>query len=673
MNYLVIKLVNNSNIIPEDNYRYLKIIIMKNITVLYLTILSLFSLCNYAQKAKVSSADKKYDNYAYVDAIKTYERLIEKGYKTPEMLEKLGNSYYFKADLENAAKWYGELYSLAPDLTPENYYRYAQSLKSIKEYEKADQMMTKFSQMNTNDSRAKLATDQKDYLAIIKKNSGRYIIEDAGINTEYSDFGSSFFGDKIVFSSARPNGKVFEDKDSWTGEGFTNLYMANKSDNGALSSAEHVSGNINSKYNESTATFTKDGETVYFTRNNYLEKKGKDKNGSINLKIYRATLKQGKWDKITELPFNSDNYNVAHPALSPDNKYLYFASDMPGTFGQSDIYKVAIHLDGSFGTPENLGDIINTEGRETFPFMTEDNELYFSSDGHPGLGGLDVFVYKVETDKWYKKVLNVGELLNSSKDDFGFLINSVTKLGYFTSNRDGGIGSDDIYKFKEIKKIQYPCEQFLAGKVTDKASGISLEGAKVTLYDNEYKMLKVIMADKDGKFDFGAIECNSKYHIKTENETYTTIEVPVAIASESGTTFVPLMLDKAIKELKLGDDLAIVLELKTILFDVNKSNIRPDAAIELAKILDAMEQNPNIKVDIRSHTDSRNTADYNRKLSDRRAKSTMAWLVKNGISKSRLTAKGYGESQLLNKCSDGVKCSEAEHQVNRRSEFIIVK
>jgi len=645
---------------------------MKKITTYF--IVFIISVMNvYSQKSSLAKGDKEYGQFAYVDAIKTYERLIEKGYKTPEMLEKLGNSYYFKADLENAAKWYGELYSLAPDLTPENYYRYAQSLKSIKEYEKADQMMTKFSQMNTNDSRAKLATDQKDYLAIIKKNSGRYIIEDAGINTEYSDFGSSFFGDKIVFSSARPNGKVFEDKDSWTGEGFTNLYMANKSDNGALSSAEHVSGNINSKYNESTATFTKDGETVYFTRNNYLEKKGKDKNGSINLKIYRATLKQGKWDKITELPFNSDNYNVAHPALSPDNKYLYFASDMPGTFGQSDIYKVAIHLDGSFGTPENLGDIINTEGRETFPFMTEDNELYFSSDGHPGLGGLDVFVYKVETDKWYKKVLNVGELLNSSKDDFGFLINSVTKLGYFTSNRDGGIGSDDIYKFKEIKKIQYPCEQFLAGKVTDKASGISLEGAKVTLYDNEYKMLKVIMADKDGKFDFGAIECNSKYHIKTENETYTTIEVPVAIASESGTTFVPLMLDKAIKELKLGDDLAIVLELKTILFDVNKSNIRPDAAIELAKILDAMEQNPNIKVDIRSHTDSRNTADYNRKLSDRRAKSTMAWLVKNGISKSRLTAKGYGESQLLNKCSDGVKCSEAEHQVNRRSEFIIVK
>jgi outer membrane protein OmpA-like peptidoglycan-associated protein/tetratricopeptide (TPR) repeat protein len=645
---------------------------MKKITTYYIV----FIICVmnvYSQKSSLAKGDKEYSQFAYVDAIKTYERLFEKGYKSADMLEKLGNSYYFKADLQNAAKWYGELYSLAPDLSPEYYYRYAQSLKAIKEYDTADQMMAKFSQMNTNERRAKLAIEQKDYLAIIKKNSGRYTIENAGINTKYSDFGSSFFGDKIVFSSARPNGRIYERKDSWTGEGYTNLYMADKNEYETLSTAEHISGNINSKFNESTAVFTKNGETVYFTRNNYLEKKGKDKDGTILLKIYRATLKKGTWENITELPFNSDNYNVAHPALSPDEKHLYFASDMPSTLGQSDIFKVAINLDGSFGTPENLGDIINTEGRETFPFITEDNELYFASDGHPGLGGLDVFVYKVENEKWYKKVLNVGETLNSPKDDFGFLINSVTRLGYFTSNRDGGVGNDDIYKFKELKKIQYPCEQFLAGKVTDKASGISLDGSKVTLFDSEYKMLKVVMANNKGEFDFGPVGCNTKYYIKAEKEAYNTIEVPVVIAGESGTTFVPLMLDKSVKELKIGDDLAIVLELKIILFDLNKSNIRPDAAIELAKILDVMQQNPNIKVDIRSHTDCRNTADYNKKLSDRRAKSTMAWLVKNGIDKKRLTAKGYGESQLLNKCSDGVKCSEAEHQVNRRSEFIIVK
>jgi outer membrane protein OmpA-like peptidoglycan-associated protein len=645
---------------------------MKKITTYFIVfIIGVMNI--YSQKSSLAKGDKEYSQFAYVDAIKTYERLFEKGYKSPEMLEKLGNAYYFKADLQNAAKWYGELYSLSADLIPEYYYRYAQSLKAIREYDTADQMMAKFSQMNANERRAKLAAEQKDYLAVIKKNSGRYTIEDAGINTKNSDFGSSFFGDKIVFSSARSSGKVYEDKDSWTGEGFTNIYVANKSDNGVLSAAERIAGNINSKYNESTAVFTRDGETVYFTRNNYLDKKGKDKNGTINLKIYGATLKKGDWDKITELPFNSDNYNVAHPALSPDNKYLYFASDMPGTLGQSDIYKVVINYDGSFGIPENLGEAINTEGRETFPFVTEENELYFSSDGHPGLGGLDIFVCKIEKDNWYKKVLNVGETLNSSKDDFGFLINTVTKLGYFTSNRDGGVGNDDIYKFKELKKIQYPCDQSLDGKVTDKISGTVLDETRVTLFDNEYKILKVIMADNQGKYDFGSVDCNTKYYIRAEKEAYSTIEVPVSITGESGTTFVPLMLDKSIKQLKVGDDLAIVLELKAILFDLNKSTIRPDAAIELAKILDVMEQNPNIKVDIRSHTDSRNSADYNEKLSGRRAKSTMAWFIKKGIDKSRLTAKGYGESQLLNKCSDGVKCTDAEHQINRRSEFIIVK
>lgn len=627
----------------------------------------------YSQKSSLAKGDKEYGLFAYVDAIKTYERLFSKGYKSADMLEKLGNSYYFKGDLQNAAKWYGELHSLNTNLTPEIYYRYAQSLKAIKDYHNADLMMAKFSQMNANDQRAKLASGQKDYLEVIKKNSGRYNMEDTEINTEYSDFGSSFFGDKIVFSSARNSGKVYQRKDSWTGESYTNLFTAIKKDDGRLSSAELFSDNINSKFNESTAVFSKDGETVYFTRNNYLEKKGKNKDQTVMLKIYRATLKKGTWENVTELPFNSNNYSAAHPALSPDEKYLYFASDMPGSLGLSDIFRVTINFDGGFGIPENLGDIINTEGRETFPYVTAKNELYFASDGHPGLGGLDVFVCKLEKEKKYTNVLNVGEPINSPKDDFAFLIDSETKLGYVTSNRDGGAGNDDIYKFKELKKIQYPCEQSLAGTVTDKASGASLAGSKVTLYDNEYKMLKAVIADNEGKFDFEKVDCNTKYYIRTEKEKYTTIEVPVNIADESGKTFVPLMLDKVIIELKLGDDLAIVLELKPIFFDLNKSNIRPDAEIELAKILDVMEQNPNIVVDIRSHTDSRNSKDYNKKLSDRRAKSTMAWLVKNGIDKKRLSAKGYGESELLNKCSDGVKCTESEHQVNRRSEFIIVK
>ena len=644
---------------------------MKKITTFYIVfIISVMNI--YSQKSSLAKADKEYGQFAYVDAIKTYERVFAKGYKSADMLKKLGNAYYFKADLDNAAKWYGELFSLTTDVEPEYYYRYAQSLKAIKQYDKADEMLAKFAQLNGNDRRAKLAAEQKNYLTLIKKNSGRYEIQDAGVNTEYSDYGTSFFGDKVVFASARSNKKVYEKKSPWTGEGYTNLYSADKGADGVLSNPESLSDKINSKYNESTLVLTKDEQTIYFTRNNYLKKKGKDDSGSVLMKIYKATIKNGKWNDVTELPFNSDSYSVAHPALSPDEKYLYFSSNMPGTLGQSDIFRVIINYDGTFGSPENLGNVVNTEGRETFPFVSAENELYFSSDGHPGLGGLDVFVYRVD-NKWYKEVLNVGESLNSSKDDFGFAINTISKLGYFSSNKEGGKGGDDIYKFKEIKKIQFPCDQFLAGKVTDKQSGVALVGSKVTLSDDNYKIIKVITADNEGKFDFGAIDCNTQYHIKAEKQGFNTIEVPLVIGNESGKTFLPLMLDKTIIELKVGDDLAIVLELKPIFFDLNKSDIRPDAALELSKILDVMLQNPNIIVDIRSHTDSRNSAEYNRKLSDRRAKSTMNWLVKNGIDKKRLTAKGYGESQLINKCKDGVKCTESEHQVNRRSEFIIIK
>ena len=589
------------------------------------------------------------------------------------MLEKLGNAYYFKADLENAAKWYGELFGMTQDVDPEYYYRYAQSLKAIKDYKKADEMMAKFSEKNGNDLRAKLAASQKDYLAVIKKNSGRYTIENAGINSSKSDYGSAFYNNKVVFTSARDTGGVGKRKQGWTGESFTNLYAADMGAEGALSAPQRFGNKLNSKFNEATPVFTKDGKTVYFTRNNYLTKKGKDKEGTTLLKIYKATLEGDTWSNITELPFNSDDYNVAHPALSPDEKTLYFASNMPGTHGQSDLFKVAINSDGSFGKPENLGTVINTEGRETFPFITKENELYFASDGHPGLGGLDVFVSKAEKDGSYKDVFNVGEPLNSSYDDFSFLINNTTHIGYFTSNRTNGEGNDDIYKFKETKKLEYTCEQLLTGVVTDQQTGAPIANARVTLADQDHKTLKQMQTDADGKFDFGIVGCELKYYITTERPEYNTVETPTITAKESGKTYVPIELEKTEQPVKPGDDLAKAFKIKIIYFDLDKSNIRPDAAVDLAKILDVLEQHPTMEIDIRSHTDSRQTFKYNEALSDRRAKSTMAWLISKGIDKSRLTAKGYGETQLVNNCADGVNCTEEQHQANRRSEFIITK
>lgn len=646
---------------------------MKNkIIVLFLS--GMVSISLFSQHLKVIKGDREYEKYAYVDAIKTYECLYEKGYKSVDLLQKLGNAYYFNGKLEQAAKWYAVLFVMTADVDPEYYYRYAQSLKGINEYGKADVMMAKFSQKNADDIRTKLAAVQQDYLAIIKKNSGRYTIENSGINSKYSDYGSSFFGDKLIFTSTRDTGDFVKKIDCWTGEGFSALYQASKKEDGKLFSVGCFSKELNSKFHESSPVFTKDGKTVYFTRNNLLNGKiGRDKNEIILLKIYKASLENKVWTNYVELAFNSDNYSVAHPALSSDEKTLYFASNMPGTLGQSDLFKVSIKENGDFGEPQNLGKGINTEGRETFPFVTPENELYFASDGHPGLGGLDVFVSKAEKDGSYTKVYNLGEPLNSSKDDFSFVIDSKTRRGYVSSNREGGEGSDDIYRFIETTKIEYTCEHFLSGIVSNKETETPLGGAKVSLSDSQFKPLKEMVTDANGKFDFGLIDCSSKYYIKTEKTDYITIENPIISIPESGSTFLKVVLDKAIKKLVVGDDLAKILELKRINFDLSKSDIRADAALELSKIFDVLQQNSNMKIDIRSHTDSRQSNSYNQKLSDRRAKATMEWLIKNGINASRLSAKGFGETQLINKCVDGVKCSEAEHQENRRSEFIIVR
>jgi len=309
--------------------------------------------------------------------------------------------------------------------------------------------------------------------------------------------------------------------------------------------------------------------------------------------------------------------------------------------------------------------------------ITSDNEIYFASDGHPGLGGLDVFVSRKEKDGNYKYVLNLGEPINSSQDDFGFLINDVTRIGYVTSNRDGGIGSDDIYKFKETKRIEYPCEQQLKGIVTDQLTRLPLVNSKVTLTDLDYKILKEYTTDSEGKFDFGDVLCNYKYYVKVEKKEYSTTEKKVAIENQSGEAIVALDLEKEVKEVKVNDDLFKAFAIKQIYFDIDKSYIRIDAEIELAKILDVLEQYPMMEIDVRSHTDCRQTAQYNLSLSDKRAKATINWLIQKGINKSRVTGRGYGESELANNCecepTNESSCSEVEHQANRRSEFIITK
>ena len=644
---------------------------MKRQLLLCLAIISFLSNSGFAQKAKIAAADKKYNSYAYIDAIQTYERLAEKGYQSVEMFEKLGNAYYFNSDFEKAVQSYEKLYQLQSELAPEYFYRYAQSLKATGKEKEAATILAKFENKSSDDSRSKRLKNNTDYLEDIKANVGIYTIENAGINSKYSDYGSTIVDNKLIFTSARDTGGVGQRKHAWTGEHFTNLYAAGVNGELIPSNPVRYDANVNSKFHEATPVFTKDGNTMYFTRNNYLDgKKGKDANKVTLLKIYKATLVNNRWTNVTELPFNSNNFSTAHPALSPDEQTLYFVSDRPGTIGQSDLYKVAINSNGTYGEPINLGVEINTEGRETFPFVTKDNQLYFASDGHPGLGGLDVFTTKINNDGSFGEVENDGAEVNSPKDDFGYYRDSEINKGFFSSNRDGGLGSDDIYRFTSKDK----CKQILKGIVTDSATGETLAGVQLILLNKQYKVIAETTSDALGYYAFD-VNCRRIYHVRANKKDYTSKETKLRTPEVTGETKLDIQLESTICRVAVGDDLGKCFGIKMIYFDLDKSNIRKEAALDLAKILDVLIQNPTMKLDIRSHTDCRQTAKYNMALSDRRAKATIAWLVSKGIDSSRLTGRGYGESQLINDCgcepTNASNCTEEQHQMNRRSEFII--
>lgn len=636
----------------------------------YTALFLLLFLNTIAQTTSINNANDKYEKYAYVDAIKVYESVANKGYKDEKMFQRLGNSYYFNGELVKALKWYDELFAMNEQQEPEYLYRYAQCLKSAGNYAKADAILEKFNQKVTTDKRGVLFESNKNYLEEIKNNSGRFEIADAGINSNYSDYGSAIFNDKLVFTSARDTGGIAKKNFKWTNKSFTNLYTAELKSDGSIGVPQRFQKKVNTKFNESTPVFTKDGRTMYFTRNNFLNgKRGRDENKITLLKLYKADLVDGEWKNIQELPFNSDQYSVAHPTLSVDEKTLYFASDMPGTLGQSDLFKVSINDNGTFGSPQNLGAKINTEGRETFPFISSDNELYFATDGRPGLGGLDVFVAKINDNGTFEEIQNVGEPINSKQDDFAFIINSKNRNGFFSSNRDNGHGFDDIYRFTEKRKLT--CEQELAGTITDLDTKEIIANATVALFDETFQSVAQVVSDEKGNYIFTNVNCGKNYFVRVAKVDYESKEVPVTIKKLSGKTALSVQLEKRVKAIEVGTDLAKTLDIPIIYFDLDKATIKKESAYQLEKIIEILKQYPTLILDIRSHTDSRQTAKYNQVLSDKRAKSTMNWLVQKGIDPSRLTAKGYGESQLVNQCSDGVNCTEEEHQLNRRSEFVI--
>ncbi|SFO41206.1 WD40-like Beta Propeller Repeat, partial [Paenimyroides ummariense] len=480
-------------------------------------------------QAGLKKANKEHDQWAYIDAMNIYEKVAKRGYVSKDLLEKLGDAYYFNARYAEAEKHYERLFTEYASEAPasEYYYRYAQTLQHTGKEAEAKNYYNQFvSKAGSNTQIAQIRKNEAQLKAQIQENSGRYDqVNNLATNTQFADYGSYVHNNQLYFTSARDTGSLHKREHTWTGNAFTSLYSvastATKDDK-----VTRLKGKVKSPLNESTAVITKDGNTMYFTRNNYINNERKyDSNKNTNLKIYRAENVNGKWENVTELSFNMDGYNTAHPTLSQDEATMYFSSDRPGGFGGSDLWQVAIHPSGAFGGPVNMGSGINTEMRETFPYVTETGELYFSSDGRVGLGGLDVYATKLDRNSNPGEIHNVGAPINSNADDFAYYIDPATKQGFFSSNRDGGKGNDDIYSFYETKPLQLECIQKLLLTVVDSKTRNIITDANVTLYDKLYNQLETSNRYENNTYTFNnEFKCGEGYRLKVEKNEYTTKE-----------------------------------------------------------------------------------------------------------------------------------------------------
>jgi len=507
---------------------------------------------------------------------------------------------------------------------------------------------------------------------VAQSSPGRHSVRLLDVNTKNSDFGVDLYGeDKVVFAS--PTEKVSIVRRTWDNDqGYLDLFIGDIDSTGQIVNKRSLRGDVNRKQHEATVTFTKDLKTVYFTANNYNEKGKsiKSSTGMDNIQLYKASVNaESEWENIIKLDFNDDEFSTGSPTLNVDETKLYFVSDRPESIGKTDIFVVDINTDGSYSEPKNLGPKINTIEREMFPSIDKNNVLYFSSNGHEGYGNLDIFVSKIY-DNSESTPLNLGEPLNSPKDDFAYILRNE-QMGYFSSNRKEGKGDDDIYSFRVDEKIFIECLQTINGIVRNNETKELLPGALIAILDSDGKQLQITAADEvDATYTFD-VPCNSTYTLVGTNDGFLRKEIEVTTVNDIGAPSIKQDVFLEPEFIAVGQE--ILVNIDRIYFDFDKWNIRKDAAEELAKVIEVMNKYPEMKIHATSHTDSRGREKYNQKLSKRRAKSTIEYLISKGIDAARLTSEGFGETKLVNKCSGFVKCTKEEHQLNRRTEFIVVK
>lgn len=614
---------------------------------LYISVSLLLALSTQAQTKDTQAADKLYNQLEYVDAAKAYLKLVEKGKTDGYVYKQLADSYYELFNTKEAKTWYAKAVEF--DQNSETHYRYAQMLKAEGDLDGYNKQMNIFAQKEPNDSRAKNFLANPTHVKQIQSQKQLFNVKKSDVSSEHADFAPVLTDqNEVYFASARNQAKKTSKMNK---EAYLDIYKAIRNTDGTLTQATEVS-ELNTKWHDGPVSITKDGNTMYYASESFNESQfQKDKAKHLKfgqIYLYKATKAEGKWSNAKLLSINSKEYSMQNPAISADGKTLYFSSDMPGGKGGHDIWKVSVDGD-TFGTPENVTQV-NTEGNESFPFITEDNSLYFASNGKPGLGGYDVYFFDNNT----QEVKNLGEPVNTSKDDFSFAYNKNLKVAYFSSNREG---NDDIFVADPICGV----EALIV--VKDAETGKPLADAQVVVVNNKGVSQGTQTSSYQGQVQFG-LACEQNYGVTASRSGYETNNISLDKHQDGQQT----------AEVLLKPIPVIITEkeviLQPIFFEYNKSNITPQGAEELDKLVQVMNQNPNMEIQINSHTDSRGTDSFNLKLSSRRAKSTMQYLISKGIAKERLASQGKGETEPKIKCD---QCNEEQHAQNRRSEFLIVK
>lgn len=605
-----------------------------------------------AQNKETQIADKFFKMYEFISAAESYLKLVASNNADGYVYRQLGDCYFNIYNTKEAAKWYAK--AIAQKQDSELYYRYAQMLKANGNYVESNKQMQKFAALQPNDSRTKIFNENPNYIPVLLDQQKSFDIKSIDINSDKSDFGAILQDNTIYFTSARnTKSKIY----SWTKEPFLDMYKANLNEDGTISNILQIK-ELNSKYHDGSVSISQDGSTIYFTSDSFRENSfEKDKASKLKLgknNIFSAKFINGKWDEITSLPFNSKDYSSGNPSISKDGKTLYFSSNRPGSVGGVDIWKVAISETGSYGTPENLGKSVNTEGNESFPFITSDNVLYFSSDAKQGLGAMDVYKIDLTTNSAAK---NLGKPVNSEKDDFAFTINENKNIAFVASNRNG---NDDIFKLIPI------CNYEVNAIVTNANSGAILAEANVSILDDKNNIISSLKSNSKGEVSY-TVECEKAYTIQAIKDGFESNSFAVTASKKKGGS---IKIDAALKPIS-----EIITEkevnLKPIFFEYNNSNITQQGAFELDKLVQIMKNNEKLFIFVKSHTDNRGSDEFNLLLSDKRVKATIQYVISNGIDPNRISGKGVGETEPKVDCKEN--CTEEAHEQNRRSEFLIVK